>query len=100
MDTYATSISDSSMIRGDDGVYYDTIPASRHGMGTNAFVVRAVYKNADTELENVLCAYKTLANGDIIVYADEPVSIRITIGRGIPITTSSMMGEEEDDADA
>lgn len=100
MDTYATSISGSSMMRGDDGVYYGTIPASKHNMGTNAFVVRAVYKNADTELENVLCAYKTQSNGDIIIYADEPVSIRVTIGRGIPLASSSMTGEGEDYEDS
>lgn len=100
MEIYSTSISASSMMVDDDGMYYGTILASRHGMGTNAFVVRAVHKNNNTELENVLCAYKTEANGDIKIYADEPVSIRVTIGQGVPLTSLSIAGEGEDYEDA
>lgn len=100
MDTFATSINSTAMVRGDDGVYYGMVPASRHNMGTNAFVVRAVYKNDNIEMDNILCAYETKSNGDILIFADEPVSIRVTIGRGVPLTSSSAMGEGEDYADA
>lgn len=99
MDTYATSIAASSMMVDDDGMYYGTVLASKHGLGENAFIVRAVHKdNTDLSQNNVLCAYETLSNGDIRVYADEPISLRITIGRGNPITTA-IAGEGEEYAD-
>ena len=99
MDTYATSIAADSMMVDEDGMYYGTVLASRHKLGESAFVVRAVYKdNSDLSQNNVLCAYKTLSNGDIRVYVNEPVSLRVTIGRGIPITTTTT-GEDEEHAD-
>lgn len=96
MDTYATSISAESMQMDDDGTYYGTILASRHNLGDSAFVVRAVRKdNSDLSQNNVLCFYKTLSNGDVRVYVDEPVSLRVTIGKGVPVTvTTTEEGEE------
>lgn len=100
MDTFATSISDESMQMDDDGTYYGTVLASRHGLGDNVFVVRAVHRdNTAGTLENVLCSYKTLSNGDIRIYVDEPISLRVTLGRGNPILTS-IAGEGETYADA
>lgn len=100
METYATSIIDESMQMDDDGTYYGTILASRHGLGDNAFVVRAVRRNSSTGIqENVLCSYKTLSNGDIRVYVDEPVSLRVTLGRGDSVA-ASIAGEDEEYADA
>lgn len=99
METYATSIIDESMQMDDDGTYYGTILASRHGLGDNAFVVRAVRRNSSTGIqENVLCSYKTLSNGDIRVYVDEPVSLRVTLGRGDSVS-ASIAGEGEEYAD-
>lgn len=99
METYATSIIDESMQMDDDGTYYGTILASRHGLGDNAFVVRAVHRNSSTGIqENVLCSYKTLSNGDIRVYVDEPVSLRVTLGRGDSVI-ASIAGEGEEHAD-
>lgn len=99
METYATSIIDESMQMDDDGTYYGTILASRHGLGDNAFVVRAVRRNSSTGIqENVLCSYKTLSNGDIRVYVDEPVSLRVTLCRGDSVT-ASIVGEGEEHAD-
>lgn len=101
METYATSIAASSMILGEDGLYYGTIPASKHGCGDMAFIVRAVHRDTTAQTQqNVLCAYETLSNGDIVVYMHEPVSIRVTIGRGNPILTSSSTLEVEEYADA
>lgn len=98
-DFFATSIMGSTMQMDDDGKYYGTVLASRHGMGENAYVARAVHKDGtDSSLDNVLCAYKTLSNGDIRVYVDEPVSLRVTICRGNP-TTVTTAGEVEEYAD-
>lgn len=100
MNTYATSINAESMEMDDDGTYFGTILATRHKLGENAFVVRAIRRNSSTGIqENVLCSYKTLANGDVRVYVDEPVSLRITLGRGDSVTASTM-GEDEEYADA
>lgn len=89
METYATSVAASAMVQDEDGTYYGTVLASKHNLGENAFVVRAVRRDttAQTE-ENVLCSYKTLTNGDIRIYADEPTSIRVTLGRGNPVNAS------------
>ena len=100
MNTFATSISDESMQMDDDGTYYGTVLASRHGLGENVFVVRAVHRdNTEGTQENVLCSYKTLSNGDIRIYVDEPVSLRVTLGQGNPpLTLTAEEGEEYADA--
>lgn len=55
--------------------------------------MRAVHRNSDLELDNVLCAYKVLSTGDIRIYVDEPVSLRVTVGRGVPVTTNGITGK-------
>jgi hypothetical protein len=100
MDIVAVTISSSSMqLETETGLYYGTILAEQHNFGVNAFVVRAVYRNSNLELDNVLCSYKVLPTGDIRIYVDEPVSLRITVGRGVPVETNSILGEGEENAD-
>lgn len=100
MDTYATSITDTSMILQDDGTWCGTILAEKHGLGDSAFIIRAVRRNADGKYENVLCSYQTDSVGNISIYTDEAVTLRVTIGRGIPKKANSIMGEDEEYADA
>lgn len=100
MNTYATSITDTSMILQDDGTWCGTILAEKHGLGSSAFVVRAVRRNADSNFENLLCSYETDGVGNINIYTSEPTSLRVTIGQGIPVTTNSIMGEGEENADS
>lgn len=101
MDIVAVTINSGSMqLDTATGQYYGTILAEQHNFGTNAFVVRAVHRNADLELDNVLCAYKVLSNGDIRIFADEPTSLRVTVGRGVPVASTTILGEGEDYADA
>ena len=97
MDIYATSISSGSMILGTDGLYYGTVLATKHGLGTDVFVVRAVHRDDDLNMENVLCAYKVESNGDVKVFVDEPTSIRVTIGKcSMLASTSGTSGEVEE----
>lgn len=99
-DFFATSIDGDAMQLGDDGRYFEIIRATRHGMGANAYVSRAVYKDPESSsLDNVLYAYETLTGGDIKIYTDIPVSLRLTICRGNPVT-ATLFGEDDDYADA
>lgn len=101
MDIVAVTITSGSMtLDTETGLYYGTILAEQHNFGANAFIVRAVHRNSDLELDNVLCAYKVLSTGDIRIYVDEPVSLRVTVGRGVPVTTNGITGEGDEFADA
>nr|DAU64758.1 MAG TPA: hypothetical protein [Bacteriophage sp.] len=101
MDIYAATITDESMMYDEDNkMYYGTILATDHGFGVNAFVVRAVHRDSQLALENILCSYKVLSNGDVRIYVDEPISLRVTIGRGVPVSRSTLLEEGDNYADA
>lgn len=100
MDIYSTSITASSMIRADDGTYYGTVLASKHGLGSDVFVARAVHRKDDLQVENVLCSYEVTTAGDVNIYVDEPTSIRVTIAKSTPSASNGIMGEGGEYADA
>lgn len=99
MEIYSTSVAASSMQLGDDGLYYGTILASRHNLGTDVFVARAVHRDTNMIQDNVLCAYEIDTDGNVKIFAHEPTSIRITLAKGTASVTNAL-GEEEEYADA
>lgn len=99
MEIVATSIASTSMQLGEDGLYYGTIPESTHGFGTDVFVVRALHRDSNMVQGNVLCAYEVQSNGDVKIFASEPTSIRVTLGKGTP-STYGLFEEGEEYADA
>lgn len=83
METYMGSIAPSAFILGDDGIYVGTILATTHGLGTSVYLSKAVHRNDDLTLENVILPYKVEINGDIKIYVDEPTLIRYTVASDI-----------------
>lgn len=99
MNIYSTSVSGASMILGNDGLWYGMIAATKHGLGTDVYIVKAVHKDdTDISLENVLCAYKVDSSGNVYIFVDEPVSIRVTLAN--TSVSNSALGEGDDYADA
>lgn len=79
MKTANVGISANSYILGDDGRYVGTVLAETHGLGANVFVDKALHRNDDLTFENVLLSYLVDIDGNVKVYASEPVSLRLTI---------------------
>lgn len=79
MEVYRTSIGTSAYILGDDGVYVGTVLATTHGLGSSVYVAKAVHRDDDLSIDNVLIAYGVEVNGDVKIYVTEPTPIRITI---------------------
>lgn len=99
MEIFSTSVAAASMILGDDGLYYGTVLATKHNLGTDVFVARAVHRNADMTQDNVLCSYKVETNGDVKIFVEEPTTIRLTLAKGTA-STNSILGEGDEYADA
>lgn len=79
MNTANIGVTKESFILGDDGRYVSTILAETHALGTNVFVAKATHRGDDLTFENVLISYMVDINGDIKIFADEPISMRLTI---------------------
>lgn len=100
MDIVSANISASSMQYDEtEKLFYGTVLASEHGFGMNAFVVRAVYRDDELCVNNVLCAYRVETNGDLKVFVDERMSLRLTIGRGVPVTPTNTLEDGDEYAD-
>lgn len=99
MEIFSTSVAAASMMLGDDGLYYGTVLATKHNLGTDVFVARAVHRNTDMTQDNVLCSYTVETNGDVKIFATEPTTIRLTLAKGTA-PTSNTLGEGEEYADA
>ena len=79
MTTATVGVSTSSYILGDDGRYVATVLAETHTLGANVFIAKALHRNDDLTFENVILSYYVDIEGNIKIYADEPISLRLTL---------------------